>query len=141
MNHCESMGSKGQEGNSATEKLDAKEHREFRSGAGICRYMTEQRFNIAFSTKEIMREASGPTTVSKTKLKRIARYLKGRQRCVLNLPLGRQVGKRHPCDGGCRLGRRPEAKVLNVWRSIGNWPVLHGTSLVGDTGNSVTIVG
>ena len=45
MNHCESMatpGSKGQEGNNATEKLDAKEHREFRSGAGICQHMTEQ---------------------------------------------------------------------------------------------------
>ena len=49
-------------------------------------YMTEQRFDIAFSTKEIMREAAGPTTASKTKLKRIARYLKGRQRKVLNFP-------------------------------------------------------
>ena len=85
INHCKSIatpGSKGQEGNSATEKLDAKEHREVRSGAGICQYMTEQRFDIAFSTKEIMREAAGPTTVSKTRLKRIACYLKGRQRCV-----------------------------------------------------------
>ena len=64
MNHCKSMatlGSKGQEGNNATGKLDAKEHREFRSGAGICQYMTEQRFDIAFSMKEIMREAAGPT--------------------------------------------------------------------------------
>ena len=61
-------------------------------------------------------------------------------KCV-ELPLGRQVGRRHPCDGGCRLGRRPKDKVLNVWRSVGNWPVLHGTSLVGVTGNSVTIVG
>ena len=77
---------KGQEGNNATEKLDAKETREFRSGAGICQCMTEQRLDIAFSTKEIMREAAGPTTASKTKLKRIARYLKGRQRCVLNFP-------------------------------------------------------
>ena len=33
-----------------------------------------------------MREAAGPTTASKTKLKRIARHLKGRQRCVLNFP-------------------------------------------------------
>ena len=48
--------------------------------------MTEQRFDIAFSTKEIMREAAGPTTASKTKLKRIARYPNGRQRCVLNFP-------------------------------------------------------
>ena len=93
MNHCKSMatpGSKGQEGNNATEKLDAKEHREFRSSAGICQYMTEQRFDIAFSTKEIMRETAGPTTASKTKLMRIARYLKGRWRCVSNFP---QVGK------------------------------------------------
>ena len=72
VNHCESMAtpeSKGQEGNSATEKLDTMEHREIRSGAGICQYMTEQRFDIAFSTKEIMREAAGPTTASKTKVK------------------------------------------------------------------------
>ena len=48
--------------------------------------MTEQRFDIAFSTKEIMREAAGPTRASKTKLKKIARYLKGRHRCVLNFP-------------------------------------------------------
>ena len=90
MNHCKSMatpGSKGQEGNNATEKLDAKEHREFRS----CQYMTEQRFDIAFSTKEIMRKAAGPTTASMTKLKRIARYLKGRQRYVLNFPWVRKL--------------------------------------------------
>ena len=68
----------------STEKLDPEEHREFRSGAGVCQCMTEPRFDIAFSTKAIMREAVGPTTASKTKLKRIARYLKGRQRCVLN---------------------------------------------------------
>ena len=90
VNHCNSIatpGSKGQEGNNATEKLDAKKHREFRSGAGICQYMTEHRFDIAFfSTKEIMREAAGTTTASKTKLKRIARYFKGRQRRVLNFP-------------------------------------------------------
>ena len=44
--------------------------------------MTEQRFDIAFSTTEFMRDAAGPTTASK----RIIRYLKGRQRCVLNFP-------------------------------------------------------
>ena len=93
MDHCKSMatpGSKGQESSrnvvDVTEKLDPQEHREFRSGAGICQYMTEQRFDIALSTKEVMREAAGPTTTSKTKLKRIARYLKGRQRCVLDFP-------------------------------------------------------
>ena len=73
MNHCKQCDG-------------ATEHREFRSGAGICQYMKEQRLDIAFNTKEIMREAAGPTRASKTKLKRIARYLKGRQRCVLNFP-------------------------------------------------------
>ena len=64
MNHCKSMatpGSKGQESSHVeTEKLDPKEHRELRSSAGICQYMTEQRFDIAFSTKDIMGEAAGP---------------------------------------------------------------------------------
>ena len=94
MNRCKSLatpGSKRHEGNNATEKLDAKEHREFRSSAGICQYMTEQRYDIAFSTKEIMREAAGPTAASKTILERIARYLKGRQRCVLNFPWVRKL--------------------------------------------------
>ena len=59
MNHCKSMatpGSKGQETSrnveDSTEKLDPQEHREFRSGAGICQFLTEQRFDIAFRTKE-----------------------------------------------------------------------------------------
>ena len=54
--------------------------------SGICQYMAEQRCDIAFRTKEIVRDAAGPTTASKTKLKRITRCLKGRQRCVLNFP-------------------------------------------------------
>ena len=75
MNHCKSMatpGSKGQESSrnvaDLTEKFDPQEHREFRSGAGICQYMTEQRFDIVFSTKEIMRAAAGPTTASKKQI-------------------------------------------------------------------------
>ena len=79
MNHCKSMATPGSKEGSrnvadSTEKLDPQEHREFLSRAGTCQYMTEQRFDIACSTKEIMREAAGPNTASKTKLKRIARY-------------------------------------------------------------------
>ena len=80
MNHCKSMAAprwKGQESSHVeTESWTQKEHREFRSDAGICQYMRERRFDIAFSTKEIMREAAGPTTATKTKLKRIARASK-----------------------------------------------------------------
>ena len=49
MNHCKSMTtleSKGQESSrnvaDLTEKFDPQEHREFRSGAGICKHMTER---------------------------------------------------------------------------------------------------
>ena len=125
---------KRQEGNNTTEKLDAKEHREFRSGAGICEYMTEQSFDIAFSTKEIMREAAGPTSASKTKLKRIARYLKGRQRCVLNLAW---VGN---LDDVIHVTVDADWTGNPKTRCTGNWPVLHSTSLVSDTSNSVTIL-
>ena len=64
-------GFKGQESSrnvaDSTEKWDPQEHREFRSGAGICQFLTEQRFDIAFIAKDIMREAAGPTTASKKK--------------------------------------------------------------------------
>ena len=59
--------------------------------------------------------------------------------CV-ELPLGGKAGRRHPCDGGCRLDWKPKDKVLNVWRSTGNWLVLHSTSLVSDTGNSISVI-
>ena len=87
INHCKStatLRSKGQESSrnvaDSTEILDPQEHREFRSGAGICQYMTEQRLQYPGNHER------GPTTASKTKRMRIARFLKGRQRYVLNLP-------------------------------------------------------
>ena len=68
-----------------------------------------------------MREAARPTTASKTKLKRIARHLKGCQQCA-EFPLGVKSGRRHPCDRECRLGWRPKGKVLHVWWSVGIGP-------------------
>ena len=140
MNHCKSMatlGSKGQESSrnvaDLKEKLDPQEHREFRSGAGICQFLTEQRFDTA------VREAAGPTTPSKTKLNRIARCLQGRQRCT-EFPLGGKAGRRRQCDRGRRLGWRPKYKVLHVWWSVGNRSVLHSSTLVCDTGNSTAIL-
>ena len=60
MNHCKSMAtprSKGEQSQCGrlVKNLDPQEHREFRLGAGSCKYMTEQRFDLAFSTKEILR--------------------------------------------------------------------------------------
>ena len=123
MNYGKSMatpGSKGQESSLVeTVKLDPKEHRGFRSGAGICQFLTEQRFDIAFSTKEVMREAAGPTTASKTKLKIIASYLKGRQRCVLNFPCLRKLDDVIQVNVDADWAG-DKGKVLHVWWSVGS---------------------
>ena len=91
MNHCKSMatpGSKEQESSHVeTEKLDPKEHREFRSGAGICHKMRQQHFDIAFSAKEIMREAAGPTTAS-TKIEENRALPQRTPAMCTDLPLG-----------------------------------------------------
>ena len=55
-------------------------------------------------------------------------------------PLGWEAGRRHPCDRGCRLGWRPKDKVLHVWWSVGNRFVLHSSTLVCGTGNSIAIL-
>ena len=55
-------------------------------------------------------------------------------------PLGWEAGRRHPCDGGYRLGWKPKDKVLHVWKSTGNWPVLHCSTLVCDTKKSIAIL-
>ena len=99
MNHCTSMatpGSKGQESSHvATEKLDLQEHREFRSGPGICQYMTEQRFDIAFSTKEIMR-GSGTDSSLKDKIEENRALLQITSAMCTDFPFGGNGGRRHP---------------------------------------------
>ena len=66
--------------------LDPKNHTLFRSGAGLCQYLSEFRTDMTFSTNEIMREAAKPTWNSMAKLKRLIRYIRGRPRCELAFP-------------------------------------------------------
>ena len=79
-------------------------------GVGIRQYMTEQLFDIALSTKGIMREAAGdrPTTASKTKVEANRALLHRTPAMCVEFPLGAKAGRRHPCDGGCRLGWKPK---------------------------------
>ena len=74
------------------------------------------------------------------KLKRIALYLKRTSAMCAEFPLGGKAGRRHPCDRGCRLGWRPKDKVLHVWWSVGNRSVLHSSTLVSETGNSIAVL-
>ena len=125
MNHCKSMavlGSKGQEGNNATEKLDAKEHPEFRSGAGICQYMTEQRFDIAFSTKEIMR-GSWTDHSLKDKVEANRALPQWTPAMCTEFPLGGKLDDVIHVTVDCRLGWKPKDKVLNVWSSASHYVI------------------
>ena len=105
MNHCKSMatpGSKEHERHAATLKLDPKERQEFRSGAGICQKMTEQRFDFAFSTKEVMRESTNHNL--KTKIEENHALPQRTPAMCIELRLSRQVGRRHPRDLRMQIG-------------------------------------
>ena len=69
---------KGQEGN----PLGKCDHTHFRSGAGMGQYMTDGRPDLSFSTKELLRKASAPTTVDMLKCKKMASYVHGVPRCI-----------------------------------------------------------
>ena len=114
MNYRKSMatpGSKGQENSRKVAdligKLDPQEHREFRSGAGICQKMTEQRFDIAFSTKEIMRGSRTDHSL-KDKIEKNRALPQRTSALCTEFSLDGKAGRRHPCDRGCRLGWRPK---------------------------------
>jgi len=64
-------------------KLNKKQHREYRGGAGIGMYMSEHRLDLCFATKELMREAAAPTDLSWQKLKRYGRYVKAAPTCKI----------------------------------------------------------
>ena len=66
---------------SGAKQLDTYSHRDCRPLAGLCQ-LSEMCYDTACATKEVMRDASNPTGVFK-KVNRIARYVKGRPRCVL----------------------------------------------------------
>ena len=89
--------------------------------------MTEQRFDIAFSTKEIMREAAGPTTASKTKNEENRTISQRMSEVCIEIPLFWEAGWRHPNDCGCRLGWRP---VMQGHHATG-WTRAESKTLVG----------
>ena len=70
----------------ADTKLGPKEHTHFRGDAGLAQYMSDRRGDISFVTKEVLRAAAAPTNEDAESLKRIARYIQGVPRCVLDFP-------------------------------------------------------
>ena len=58
----------------------------YRALAARCNYLSQDRPDIAFSSKELCREFSVPNKMSFQKLKRLARYLTGLPRLVYRYP-------------------------------------------------------
>jgi hypothetical protein len=64
-------------GEEAAEKLSGKEESVYRGLAATLNYLSPDRFDIQFGSKELCRDMANPTTASMRKMKRAARYLLG----------------------------------------------------------------
>ena len=136
MNHCKSMatpGSKGQESSrnvaDLTEKLDPQEHRESLNDRATLRHYFQYEGNHE--------RGSRTDHGLKDKIEENRALPQSTSAMCKEFSFGGKAGRRHPCDRGCRLGWRPKDKVLHVWWSVGNRSVLHSSTLICDTGNSM----
>ena len=66
--------------------LDREEMRRYRSAVARCNYLAQDRFEIAFTTKELCRAMSKPTASDAKAVTRLCRFLKGLPRLVQRIP-------------------------------------------------------
>ena len=66
--------------------LDRSEMREYRSVVARCNYLAQDRFEIAFTTKELCRAMAEPTVSDSKAIIRLCRFLKGVPRLVQRIP-------------------------------------------------------
>jgi len=66
--------------------LDREEMRRYRSAVARCNYLAHDRFEIAFTTKELCRAMSKPTVGDAKALARLCKFLKGLPRLVQRIP-------------------------------------------------------
>ena len=64
--------------------LDKAGQKNFRGGGGVAQYMAEHRPDMAFATKEVLRDGSAPGSGSVSRLKRIGRFIKTKPRAILD---------------------------------------------------------
>ena len=108
--------------------LPTSAHTEFRGLAARANYLSADRIDLQFSAKEICRFMSSPAETSMAALKRMGRYMLGRQRLVYTYPWQEASGievysdtdwsgcarTRRSTSGGCvMLGRH----VIRTWSS------------------------
>ena len=73
------------------EKMELKplpptEAKAYRAAAARLNYLSLDRWDLAFATKELSRTMSSPSAADAFKLKRVVRYLKGQPRATRNQP-------------------------------------------------------
>lgn len=66
--------------------LDREEMISYRSAVARCNYFAQDRFEIAFTTKELCRAMSKPTIGDAKAIARLCRFLKGLPRLVQTIP-------------------------------------------------------
>ena len=67
-------------------ELDAQRATQYRQITARANYLAQDRPDIMYAVKEVCRHMSKPTGSSWAKLKRLGRYLIGRERCVIRYP-------------------------------------------------------
>ena len=66
--------------------LDRSQMTDYRSAVARCNYLAADRFEIAFTTKELCRAMSNPTELDAKAVARLCRFLKGYPRMVQRIP-------------------------------------------------------
>jgi hypothetical protein len=66
--------------------LDRQQMRDYRSAVARCNYLAADRFEIAFTTKELCRAMAKPTALDAKAITRLIRFLKGLPRIIQRVP-------------------------------------------------------
>ena len=84
--------------------------------------MTEQRFDSAFSTKEIIEGGSRTDHSLKDKIEEKRALPQRTSVMCTESPFGRKAGRRHPCDRGMQTGletqRQGAPRLVECWQSL-----------------------
>ena len=116
----------------ASDVLTSAEATMYRALSARCNYLSQDRPDISYSSKELCREFAVPTVTSFKKLKRLARYLSGMPRLVYNFPwqtMPTEIDVYVDTDfAGCRETRRSTSGGVAM---LGNCCIKHWSKTQG----------
>jgi hypothetical protein len=113
--------------------LDGKETTVFRGLAATANYLSSDRFDIQFASKELCREMSKPSQTSMVKAKRVARYLAGVPAVQIDYPNQKPPGRLSIYGdsdwAGCRKTRKSTSGgvACHGEHCVRTWATTQGT--------------